>query len=198
MKRIEDYFESNDENNRIIQNALREVDLDTVINLCARLEDKSEMIIRNLSKRVALEVQEELSGERFISVNRKNRSYALFQKKLMRFEYYKRDVLSLRKTLKFNTEEDIKTSLQVIFHLDRENNLDDLLSIIDKIDDDVLKAQLQSIVFADDPLLAEEKIDRIQNRWFVDEKRKMELLKNGIVSILSGEPHELLIEKING
>lgn len=198
MKPIEEYFEPGDKNDRMIQKVLREVDLDTVIYLCAKLGEKSEMIIRNLSRAVAREVQDELSGERFIPEARMNRSYALFQKKLMRFEFYKRDSATEINNLAFTNANEIKNSLQKIFQLDRDNKIEDLSSLIEGIEDETIKEQLRTILFADDPLKAEEKILKIQKRWFSKEKQKMELLKDGIISILSGESRELLIERIDG
>ena len=199
MKKVEDYILSGENNDRMIQKALREVDEDCVINLCVNLGDKAELIYRNLSRRVFELVKKEVdNGGNNIPEARQKSSYILFQKKLLKYEL-KGDggrVPPELSELKFNGSGEIRSSLHLLHELNREGRIAEMAELISKVADPLIRRQLETVLFAEDPLSGEMVIDRMAQREREVLARRQTLLKDGLLSLLSGDVDEVFLEKI--
>lgn len=199
MKRIDDYFSPSEEHDRMIQKALREIDWDGAVALCAGLGDKASMVYRNLSETVRTRIQEELAGRsEVIPAVRRTAAYALFQKKLLKFEKKGREqrVLSEPQELCFDTPEAIRQSLHHIYNLNRDGQIESMERMVGEVSDPALRRQLETILFAEDPLTAETIIDRMAARERERLEKRQNLLKEGILSLLAGEGEEIFLEKL--
>ncbi len=199
MKRIEDYFPPGDEHDRMIQKALREIDMASAVALCVGLGDKADMIYRNLSSPVYEQVKEEMGRmESTFPAARRSAAYALFQKKLLKFEKKGREqrVLSEPEELRFDTFEEIRQSLHHLYNLNREGQIGTMERMIGEVSDPALRRQLETVLFAEDPLTAEAIIDRMASRQKERFEKKQYLLKEGLISLLVGEGEEIFLEKI--
>lgn len=152
MKRIEEYLPKEEDNDRMIQKELREIDHETLINLCTYWGSQAELLYRNLSRRV-YELAKADVEERKISIPefRQEAAYVLFQRKLLKYER-KRVVEDNERmsSLCFDTRDEIRRSLGYIYRLNKSQDIE-----------------------------------------------KMELLKRGILSMLSGDPAEIFFEKLD-
>lgn len=200
MKTIEDYLENNDQNNRMIQKGLRELDVDSLYDLCSALKDDKTLIMRNLSPRVADEVRAYLdANEDKIPEHAKRRAYFKYSKILLYLENNKTSFQfdQLSEKLDFSSVEEIQKSLFTVFHYNVKGDLKKLHSLIGDVDDSYIRSQLETILYGFDPMKGEYHIDRMQQRKIAEEKRRLDLLKEGILSILSEEGVERLIERLN-
>ena len=78
MKRIEEYLPKEEDNDRLIQKALREIDQETLINLCTHLGSKAELLYRNLSRRVYEQAKSDVDErKKSIPEFRQKAAYAL-------------------------------------------------------------------------------------------------------------------------
>jgi len=200
MKKVEEYHDDNEANNRLIQKGLRELDLDSLYDLCAALGDKRDLLIRNLSKRVAAEVDSYLrDNENKIPEKSKTGAYFRFSRIMLALEsghVPERKDFTLDK-LDFSTMDSVGKSLMTLHRFTVEGNLEKLAELIGAVDDRYMKKQLETILFGFDPLRAETRINRLQQRNREDAERKADLLKEGILSILSEESLETLYGKLD-
>ena len=200
MRKIEDYAEKNEKNDQVLQKALRELDLDTVIHLCAKLKNKAEIIYRNLSKRVFSEITDYLKKyDNTIDKNKKNNAYAKFQKILLKIEDNKKKLENIEypDKLKFNSTEQVKQSLYFIQYLNQKNEVEKLFNLIQSIENSDYKKLFKCILYNFDPLKAEILIDKISKKLLSQYKKRLELIKHGIISVLSDDSMEELFEILN-
>ena len=201
MKQIEDYLENTDQNNRMIQQAIREIDMDSLYDLCASLKENKEVILRNLSERVRDEVLEYLKKNEFkIPDFTKKRANFIFSKYLLYFENNSISDLKnyLVSELSFETIESTKKSLITVYFHNIKGDLKTLSTLIGSIKDRIIRKQLEMILYGRDPLKGEYLLDKLNKKKLEEEKRKADIIKEGILSILSEETAiESLFEKLN-
>lgn len=199
MKRIEEYLPKEEDNDRMIQKALREIDHETLINLCTHLGSKAELLYRNLSKRVyELAKTDVEERKKSIPEFRQKAAYALFQRKLLKYER-KRVVEDneMMNSLCFDTQDEIHRSLGYIYKLNKNQDIEKMDSLVEGIENPHIRKSLEAVLYADDPLEGEVRIERMIALEVEKTKKRMELLKRGILSILSGDPAEIFFEKLN-
>lgn len=200
MKKIEDYMENTESNNRIIQKALREIDMDSLYDLCASLEGKSDLILRNLSGRVCDEVN------RFFETNKNKIPESAMKKANYKFSkillYLENNNIKdiekyIVEKLSFDTKENIQKSLITIYYHNVRGHLTDLNSLIKSCDDVLIKKQLELVLYGCDPIKGEYLVERLKTQKQEEDRHKAEILKEGVLSILSEESVESLFEKLN-
>ncbi|MBB6479368.1 hypothetical protein [Spirochaeta isovalerica] len=200
MKKIEEYFENSDDNNRQIQKGLRELDLDSLYDLCSALGAKKELIMRNLSKRVAGEVENYLNAnESRIPEHAKTRAYFRFSRIMLAVERSKSPLPGdfLMDILDFQSLDAIRKSVMTLHYYTVTGNLEKLEELIGAVEDPLLEKQLETVLYGFDPIRGEDRINRLQSRRREEEERKAAVLKEGILSILSEESAEILYGKMD-
>lgn len=199
MKSIEEYYPSGEGNDRIIQKALREIDMDTALCLCAGLGDKAQMIYRNLSRRVDAQIRGELEEQLgTIPEARLRAARVLFQKKLLKYETMGRrereDPRPVR--LDFSGMDEIRDSFHYLYKLNKAGEVGTMEQLIGEIESPSLRRQMETLLFADDPLSAEAVIDRMARRLKEELAARQALIREGLLSLLSEEPEEIFMEKL--
>lgn len=197
MKRVEDYFENTENNNRMIQKALREADMGDVVDLCVFLGEESQLILRNMSERACEELNKTLEAEKGkIPEHAMRRAYASFQKKLLKYED-KISGFSIpedQDRLDFSSNDSLRASLLTVHKLNAQGRVEELNDLVEGIDAVRIKKMMKLILHDCDPLKAEALMEK-QISALVEEYRvKMNRLREGIRSILSEEPLEDLID----
>jgi hypothetical protein len=200
MKKIEEYYENCDDNNRMIQKGLRELDLDSLYDLCAELGDKKELITRNLSKRVTEEVENYLAvNEMKIPDHAKKGAYFRFSRIMLAMENQKVPAPKefLKDQIELDSIDGIKNSLLTLHYYTVTGNLEKLEDLISSVQDHYLRKQLETVLYGFDPIRGESRITQLQENRRVEEQKKENLLKEGILSILSEESAETLFGKLD-
>ena len=199
MKRIEEYLPKEEDNDRLIQKALREIDHETLINLCTHLGSKAELLYRNLSRRVYEQAKTDVDKRnKSIPEFKQEAAYALFQRKLLKYE--RKSVVEVNEkmnSLCFDTKDEIRRSLGYLYRLNKSQDIEKIDRLVGEVVNPHIRKSLEAVLYADDPIEGEVRIERMTALVVEKTKKRMELLKRGILSMLSGDPAEIFFEKLD-
>lgn len=189
--------QNTDENNRLIQKILRELDYDTVLNLC-RDDEFKELIQRNLAPSVSEKIDADIKTEEKPSKYKIDTAIFLFTQKHYKITKVSKLVPAISEDeVHFETKENIVEAIIRMRMLLKQNDFSELASIVESIPDENLKKIFETVLFGYDPIRGEQLIDSYINNMRAEADRKYNILKNGILSVLSGDTTEELIMKLN-
>ena len=97
----------------------------------------------------------------------------------------------------FSTKEEIRKSLITLYHYNVKQDFDRLNTLISSVKDSLIRKQLELVLYGTDPIKGESRISRIMEQKREDDRIKSEILKEGILSILSEEAVESLFERLD-
>lgn len=181
------FRENNERNNRVVQQALREIDSQMLAFMLFPLgEDERGIVYRNMSKR-ACSVLAEIVGE-LEDVPEKTARTALefFEGKLEKYDRFLRrekDKPAVLTGLDDSTPGSIAESMVMLARYVRGRRTLDLEHLSDGIRNPVLKKGLQIFLDGYDPLIARSILDTQKKAWLRQQEIMCDMIVEGFDSI---------------
>ena len=194
-----EFKEPSERNDRIVQLALREIDMHVLAEAMVDMSpEEREIIFRNMSERACEFGKEEIGRiEKTVSVVRKAESRDFWLQLLSRSaKHYPGDSESLLQSppdLKTETAEELVETFTALGTSVRSNSLLKLEGAGERTTDPLLRLGFELIVDGTDPLLVREILERMKETTIADTRRHCEMIIEGILGIQSNE-HPLLTQ----
>ena len=203
VKRLQDYQENTESHNRIIQSALRELEMDVIIQALIQYdEEEREIIYRNLSRRVYEVVTNELklNSKQFSKSIQQKANETLLQKLNKYDEYYSYIETFLPENENFVYDHQYDDCPEKYFLALRQyiesKGVLQLNNILASIKEPFLHKGLELIVDGQDSLFIRSILDIYKKQRIRKLTDDLDMLEDAIESIANHESPIILQEKI--
>ncbi len=203
MNVIMNYEENTLRNNRIIQNALRQIDSEILANaICNQSDDVHKIIYRNMSIRAVNFIKKDIQNKRGrISKKQDEEAQSFFIKLLKNsndnyIEISESDLSTIK--FKFSTDslDELTNTLLTIAEISKNQGVLILEKELTKINNPLLKKGLELVIDGIDPMIIASILEKYKRTILKKEEIKMNMIMETIDSINYKEYPEVLKEKL--